>query len=108
MTENAQYSSVIPITQGGEREYVQLLMNSILGVSKTGKVLWKTEFPGKTAVIPTPIYSDGQVYVAAGYGVGCKSVKIDGGSVTELYSNTNMVNHHGGVILIDGDRKSVV
>ena len=102
VTENAQYSSVIPITQGGEREYVQLLMNSILGVSKTGKVLWKTEFPGKTAVIPTPIYNDGQVYVAAGYGVGCKSVKIDGGSVTELYSNTNMVNHHGGVILIDG------
>jgi outer membrane protein assembly factor BamB len=42
------------------------------------------------------------VYVAAGYGVGCKSVKIDGGNVTELYANTNMVNHHGGVILIDG------
>lgn len=102
VTENAQYSSVIPITQGGEREYVQLLMNSILGVSKAGKVLWKTEFPGKTAVIPTPIFSEGQVYVAAGYGVGCKSVKIDGGTVTELYSNTNMVNHHGGVILIDG------
>ena len=100
--EPAQYSSVIPITQGGEREYVQLLMNSILGVSKMGKVLWKTEFPGKVAVIPTPVYSNGQVYVAAGYGVGCKAVKIDGSGATEMYSNTNMVNHHGGVLLIDG------
>jgi outer membrane protein assembly factor BamB len=77
-------------------------MKSILGVSQEGKVLWKSDFPGATAVIPTPIFKDGQVYVAAGYGVGCKSVKIDGNSVTEVYSNTNMVNHHGGVVLIDG------
>ncbi len=102
VTENAQYSSVIPIDHSGQREYVQLLMNSILGVSKDGKVLWKADFPGKTAVIPTPIYNDGQVYVAAGYGVGCKAVKLDGSTATEVYSNTNMVNHHGGVILIDG------
>lgn len=102
VTENAQYSSVIPITRNGEREYVQLLMSSILGVSTKGEVLWKADFPGKTAVIPTPIYSDGQVYVSAGYGVGCKAVKIDGGTATEVYSNTNMENHHGGVILIDG------
>lgn len=102
VSENAQYSSVIPIDHGGRRQYVQLLMNSVVGVSKEGKVLWKSDFPGKTAVIPTPIYSDGQVYVAAGYGVGCKALKLDGGTATDLYSNTNMVNHHGGVILIDG------
>lgn len=103
ISENAQYSSVIPIDLGGQRQYVQLLMNSIVGVSKEGKVLWKSDFPGKTAVIPTPVYKDGQVYVAAGYGVGCKSVKIDGSNAVEVYSNTNMVNHHGGVILI-GDK----
>ena len=102
VSENAQYSSIIPIDHGGQRQYVQLLMNSILGVSTKGKVLWKSDFPGKTAVIPTPIFNDGQVYVAAGYGVGCKAVKLDGNTVTDVYSNTNMVNHHGGVILIDG------
>lgn len=102
VAENAQYSSIIPIDHGGERQYVQLLMNSIVGVSTKGKVLWKSDFPGKTAVIPTPIFKDGQVYVAAGYGVGCKSIKLDGNTATDLYSNTNMVNHHGGVILIDG------
>ncbi|MDZ4405106.1 PQQ-binding-like beta-propeller repeat protein [Prosthecobacter sp.] len=102
VTENAQYSSIIPIDHGGQRQYVQLLMKTILGVSKDGKVLWKSDFPGATAVIPTPIYNDGQIYVAAGYGVGCKAVKLGSGSVEEVYSNKNMVNHHGGVILIDG------
>ena len=102
VTENAQYSSIIPAEISGQRQYVQLLMNSILGVSKEGKVLWKSEFPGKTAVIPTSIHSNGQIYVAAGYGVGCKSIKIDGGNAVDVYANTNMVNHHGGVILIDG------
>lgn len=102
VTENAQYSSIIPIDHGGQRQYVQLLMKSIVSVSKEGKVLWKTDFPGAVAVIPTPIFKDGQVYVTAGYKVGSKSVKIDGNSVTEVYSNPDMQNHHGGVILIDG------
>lgn len=102
VTENAQYSSIIPIDFGGQRQYVQLLMKTILGVSKEGKVLWQTEFPGQTAVIPTPIYNNGQVYVAAGYNVGCKAVKLGSGNAEEVYSNKNMVNHHGGVILIDG------
>ncbi len=102
ITENAQYSSIIPITHNGQRQFVQLLMNTILGVSPKGEVLWKTDFPGKVAVIPTPIYSDGQVYVTAGYGVGCKAVKLGVGSAEEIYSNKNLENHHGGVILVDG------
>ncbi|MCB1276544.1 PQQ-binding-like beta-propeller repeat protein, partial [Prosthecobacter sp.] len=100
--EPAQYSSIIPIDHGGKRQYVQLLMKSILGVSKEGKVLWKSDFPGAVAVIPTPIYNDGQIYVAAGYNVGCKAVKLGSSSAEEVYSNKNMINHHGGVILIDG------
>jgi hypothetical protein len=41
------------------------------------------------------------VFVSAGYGVGCKSVKIGAGNKVEnLYSNTDMENHHGGVILV--------
>ena len=57
------------------------------------------------AVIPTPIYRDGYVYVASGYGVGCNLFKItsDGGkfSAKEVYANEDMTNHHGGVVLID-------
>jgi len=101
-TDNAQYSSIIGVDLNGGRQLIQLTMQTLAGVDpKDGKVIWKTEFPGKTAVIPTPIFKEGQVFVSAGYGVGCKSVKIGAGNkVEELYSNTDMENHHGGVILV--------
>jgi len=98
----AQYASIIAVNHNNARQLIQLTMQSIAGVNaKDGKVLWKTEFPGKTAVIPTPIFKDGQVFVAAGYGVGCKSIKIGPENAVEtLYESTDMVNHHGGVILV--------
>ncbi len=101
-TDAAQYSSVIAADHNGARQYIQLTMQSVVGLdSVDGKVLWKTEWPGRTAVIPTPIFRDGNVYVASGYGVGCKLVKIgEGNAVEEVYKNDVMVNHHGGVILV--------
>lgn len=104
-TDPAQYASILPVTHNGARQLIQLTMQSIAGVNAAdGKVLWKSAFPGKTAVIPTPIFSEGQVFVAAGYGVGCTALKIgDGNAVTSLFSNTDMVNHHGGVVLHKGN-----
>jgi outer membrane protein assembly factor BamB len=101
-TDPAQYASLIAVSHNGARQLIQLTMQSIAGVNAAdGKVLWKTEFPGKTAVIPTPVFKDGQIFVAAGYGVGCKSVKVGAGNAVEtLYESTDMVNHHGGVILV--------
>lgn len=98
--DGAQYASPIAVDFGGKRQYIQLTMQHFAGVNAAdGKVLWKVKFPGKTAVIPTPIFKDGQVFVAAGYGVGCKSVKLGSGAEPEfLYENQDMVNHHGGVI----------
>lgn len=101
-TDVAQYSSPIVVTHNGARQYIQLTMQTLAGVNAAdGKVLWQSPWPGKTAVIPTPIFKDGYVYIASGYGVGCKLVKLEPGHrVTEVYSNTTMVNHHGGVILV--------
>jgi outer membrane protein assembly factor BamB len=103
--DGAQYSSPIVATHNGKRQYIQLTMQNVAGVeARTGTVLWKSAWPGKTAVIPTPIYKDGQVYIASGYGVGCKLVKLGAdGSAENVWENTNMVNHHGGVILV-GDK----
>ncbi len=100
-TDGAQYSSIVPATINGEPQYVQLTMQHIVGISpKDGTTLWQQDFPGKTAVIPTPIVHGNEVYVTAGYGVGCVGLKIEpGNKVTELYSNKVMKNHHGGVIL---------
>ena len=55
-------------------------------------------------MIPTPIFFDNQVYVTSGYGVGCNLFKISKAgasfSAEEVYANKEMVNHHGGVILL--------
>jgi outer membrane protein assembly factor BamB len=100
--DGAQYSSVIPIEHGGKRQYVQLFQKTLAGVSaETGDLVWRSGWTGRTAVIPTPIYRDNQVYIASGYGIGCKAVKLGAsGKAEDAYKNEVMVNHHGGVILV--------
>lgn len=105
-TDPSDHASIIAITHNGARQYIQLTEKTLVGVSpKDGKVFWKAAFPqGRTAVIPTPIYSDGCVYVTAGYQAGCKLVKIgDNNEVTTVYESKLMQNHHGGVVLVDGN-----
>jgi outer membrane protein assembly factor BamB len=106
-TDGAQYSSIVPATINGEPQYVQRTMESVVGISpQDGKLLWKQAYPGKTAVIPTPIVKGNQVYVTAGYGVGSLSFVIEKGNTIKMLfdetSGTNKVmkNHHGGVILV--------
>lgn len=98
----AQYASLVPATINGVPQYVQMTMASVVGISsKDGKVAWKMEWPGRTAVIPTPIVRGNQVFVTCGYGVGCKGFTVGkDGSITELYRNGNLENHHGGAILV--------
>ena len=76
-TDGAEYSSVVPVTHNGERQYIQLTQKNLVGLDgSNGNVLWKSAWPGKVAVIPTPIFSDGKVYIASGYSVGCKLVNV--------------------------------
>ncbi len=103
-TDGAQYSSLIIAKHNGSRQYIQLTMKSVVGVdAQNGDVLWETDWPGRTAVIPTPIFDDGHVYITSGYGVGCSLFKIGAGNrVESVYRNKVMKNQHGGVILLDG------
>ncbi|OHE76399.1 MAG: hypothetical protein A2107_09545 [Verrucomicrobia bacterium GWF2_62_7] len=105
--DGAHYSSLIAETIFGQRQVIQLTAASVAGVAVAdGKLLWRADRPGKTAVIPTPIYANNQVYVCSGYGVGCNAFKLtkegNGFKAAEVYANKNMVNHHGGVILLGG------
>jgi len=103
-TDNAHYSSIIVAEIDGVRQYIQLTDKSVAGLApKDGKVLWKADRKGATAVISTPIYADGHVYVSSGYGIGCNLFKIAKGSdftATQVYANKVMVNHHGGVVKV--------
>lgn len=104
LTDGAEYSSVIIAKVNGKKQYVQLFMNTLAGVdAKAGKLLWTSKWPkGQTAVIPTPIYEDGKVFITSGYGAGCKLVDISGTEAKDIWVNKTMKNHHGGVILVDG------
>jgi outer membrane protein assembly factor BamB len=97
-----QYSSMVPATINGTPQYVQVTMQSIVGINaKDGTIIWRTDWPGRTAVIPTPIVRGNQIFATAGYGVGCKSFTVGADNMlTELYRNGTMENHHGGVILV--------
>ncbi len=104
-TDSAEYSSAIVETLGGVRQYIQFTGDSVAGVAAdNGTLLWRADRPGRTATVPTPIFRDNHVYVTSGYGVGCNLFKITatGGpfKTESVYSNDNMVNHHGGVVLV--------
>jgi outer membrane protein assembly factor BamB len=104
-TDPAHYSSLIAADIGGVRQYIQLTAASVVGVAAAdGKVLWRATRKGQTAVIPTPIYDSGFVYVTSGYGVGCNLFKITSAdnkfSAEQVYANKVIANHHGGVIKV--------
>lgn len=104
-TDAPHYSSLIMAEIGGVRQYIQLTADSVAGIAASdGKLLWRAPRKGKVAVIPTPIYSGGYVYVSSGYGIGCNLFKVTkaGGKFTaeEVYANKVLGNKHGGVIKI--------
>ncbi|MEN9574269.1 MAG: hypothetical protein RL514_2124 [Verrucomicrobiota bacterium] len=104
-TDSAAYSSIVPSDFGGKRHYVQFTESSVAGIdAATGNLLWRAPRKGATASIPTPVLNGNLVFVTSGYGVGCNLFKLQpaGGVIgtQEVYANKNMVNHHGGVILL--------
>jgi outer membrane protein assembly factor BamB len=107
LTDACSYSSIIIADVLGVRQYIQNTAKAIVGVApENGKVLWRHVVPGfATAVIPTPIYHDGYVYASASYKFGCVCAKIErnGGEfkTKEVYTNKVMMNHHGGVVLVE-------
>jgi len=106
----AAYASIIAIDFGGQRQYVQLTAKALIGVAASdGKFLWRYDKPANRMSIncSTAIYHDGHVFAASAYGAGGGLVKLSkdaDGSVKaeEVYATTDMQNHHGGMILLDG------
>jgi outer membrane protein assembly factor BamB len=102
MPAKAHYSSVLPVNWNNRRQYIQLTVLAVIGVdSESGEVLWQSDWPGRVAVIPSPIFDNGDVFVTSGYSIGSKLIRIDDGNEpTQVWFSKNMQNHHGGVIQI--------
>lgn len=107
LTDPAAYCSPVVTELGGVRQFVVLTGSSVSGIAaKDGRLLWRFPRMGRTAVATTPLCHENYVYLTSGYGVGCNLIKVTatGGDfkAEEVYANKNMVNHHGGVVLVDG------
>jgi len=105
----AAYASAIAVDFEGQRQYVQLTANTLLGVASDGKFLWRFDKPSNRmgTNCATAIFHDGMIFASSAYGAGAGLVKLskdDDSTVKaqEVYATTDMQNHHGGMILVDG------
>ena len=102
------YASPVLVDHGGLRQIVTSMERSAVGVhADTGKLLWRVERANRWQVnAPNAIFHDGHIFLSSGYGLGSVLLKlhVDGGqaSVTEVWQNRRLDNHHGGVVLVDG------
>jgi outer membrane protein assembly factor BamB len=106
--DGAAYASAIVAEIGGVKQYIQFMSGGVVSVAaEDGKFLWRYDRPRNgTANCSTPLYSDGHVFAASGYGTGggLAEINVNNGdfSAHEVYFTQKMRNHHGGMVLIDG------
>jgi outer membrane protein assembly factor BamB len=99
------YSSLTVAEMGKVKQYLVMTDKSVAGILATnGTVLWEGDYPGDRAVVPTPVYGNGIVFVSAGYGVGAKAFKVAlaGAQIRlqEAYAAKEFQIHHGGMVLV--------
>jgi outer membrane protein assembly factor BamB len=107
VTDPATYSSIVPASIGGKKQYVQMTDQGPVGIdAATGQLAWrylrKPRYPG--FVINTPVVDGNLVYATAAEGAGCDLIRINAGAGAfrpqKVYANKTMANQHGGVVLI--------
>ena len=104
--DEAAYASAIVTESGGTRQYVQLLQKGLVGVeAKTGRPLWRyaKAVSRYGANIPTPVTSDGIVYVgSAGTGGGAVKLKAKEGGIEaeQIYFESKFPAAIGGTVKV--------
>ncbi len=106
----AAYASALAVDFNNQRHYVQSVAKGLVGVAASdGELLWMHNRPVTPTGLncSTPIYQDGFVCAASAYGGGGVLVKLavdnNGGiSTDEIWTSSDMENHHGGIVVIDG------
>jgi outer membrane protein assembly factor BamB len=105
-----QYVNPLLVEYGGEKMIVTLSADFIFAVdSNTGKLIWKFNYSAENtgpekrfAHINTPIFRDGNLFVASGYDKVALKLKLtpDGSIPTIVWKNNDMDPHVGGAILL--------
>ena len=107
--EEAQYVNPLLIERGGKKIIITHTPTLIIAVNAAdGKILWKFNFksvnddPGNGRnYIQTPIYKDGFLFAANGYGQTAAKLKLFDNRDPELvWKNPEINPHVGGMVLI--------
>jgi outer membrane protein assembly factor BamB len=108
LSDPAAYSSCIIADVQGVRTIMTVTSLAGVGVrASDGKLMWRYEkVANDTANITTPIFFRDKVFYTTNYGTGCALLKLkaENGAVKaeEVYFSREMMNHHGGVVLVNG------
>lgn len=105
---NASYSSITPIVVDGMKQYVNFTSSGVMGIRATdGQPLWgHTESSNTTANCSSPVYENGMLFSASGYGTGGAMFRLSArgqqASSSVGYTTRNMKSHHGGMAIVNG------
>ena len=108
LSDSASYSSCIAADVGGVRTIMNFTSRAAVGVrASDGKLMWSNSSAANNAAnCTTPVFADNKVFFTSSYGQGAAllGLSAQGGEVKakELYFTKNMMNHHGGVVLVNG------
>ncbi len=108
LSDPAAYSSCIVADVQGIRTIMTLTSQAGVGVrARDGKLMWRYErVANDTANVATPIFFRDKVFYTSAYGTGCALLRLraENGVVKAepVYFSRDMMNHHGGVILVNG------
>lgn len=108
LSDEAGYSSCIIEDVGGVRTIMNFTSSAAVGVrASDGKVMWRhTKAANRTANCTTPVFHNNKVFFSSAYDTGAVLLDLSarGGEVQarEVYFTRDMMNHHGGVVLVNG------
>ncbi len=110
LNEGTQYVNPLLIEEKGVKLIVTHTVTYIIGVNASdGKMLWKFNFAevnddkrGGRNYIQTPVYRDGFLFAANGYGQISAKIRIsfDGSAPEMVWKNKEINPHVGGMVLL--------
>jgi outer membrane protein assembly factor BamB len=106
LKDEAAYASAVPVTVGDVRQVLHFTGQAAVGVrASDGKLLWRYEkVANDTANCATPVVHDGYAFFTSGYDTGAALLHLtpqgEGAAAEEVYFTRDMMNHHGGVVLV--------
>lgn len=102
-SDEAGYSSAIPVQVGGVTQVVFFTGSRVVGLDvRDGRLLWEYAKPSNdVANVATPVARGNRVFISSDYGTGAGMVEIKAdGRAQEVYFTKEMRNHHSSSVLI--------